>query len=116
MHQVEGSSSPFHPDTVRFHAERTRTDAGLYDLWAKCFRTAIYDFARDRVNCQSDADREAFRASEIYHWFFEDRDLGPGSFQWLCSLFSKQPEKVRDYVLANSRTIFISMRIKEDSA
>jgi hypothetical protein len=110
MHQVEGSSSPFHPDTIRFRSERTRPEAGLYEMWAKVFRIAIADFARERVNCQSEDDRARFRGSEIYHWFFEERDLGPGSFIWLCNLFDKRPAKVRDHVLANSRAIFITFR------
>jgi hypothetical protein len=44
-------------------------------------------------------------ARRAHMWFFDDADVGPGSFIWVCDLFELDPERTRNKVIHRWREL-----------
>ena len=71
-----------------------------YDLWAEVLRFGVSE-AMAEMQARA-AGMPANRYANAMDWLNESRDLGPGSFIWLCSLWGFDPERLRNCARRNA--------------
>lgn len=66
-------------------------------LWAASFAEKIRAFVLERANREFNG---------VWHyWLLVEQDVYPGSFLWLCALFGRDPDAVRNSILMRWREL-----------
>lgn len=79
----------------------------IVKLWAVVLHKGVAEASAEIQACLEGVPPAvaAYRHGNALAWLTEVRNLGPGSFVWLCDLWEMDPARVRESVLVNAANL-----------